>query len=91
MQTFNPQQLEKYYCNLTVIEDDQSSNYAVLDKVGNQVGQILYMGNHEWRYLVDNFPARKKFFSNNLPVLNKEQFEADVQRTGLTLIHVAGE
>lgn len=85
MPDFNPQQLEQHYSNLSVIEHDQFSNYAVLDKYGNHVGQILYMGNDEWRYLVDNFPANKKYFSNNLPVLTKEQFEADVARTGLVI------
>lgn len=88
MQKFNPQQLEQYYSNLSVIEDDQFSNYVVLDNFGNHVGQILYMGNHEWRYMVDNFPANKKYFSNNLPVLTKEQFEADVERTGLKLLYI---
>lgn len=88
MKDFDPHQLQKYYGNLSVIDDDQFSNYAVLDKFGNQVGQILYMGNHEWRYYVDNFPANKKYFTSNLPVLTKEQFDADIQRTGLKLIHV---
>ncbi len=90
MQNFNPHQLEQYYRNLSVIDDDKFSNYAVLDKIGNHVGQILYMGNHEWRYYVDNFPANKKYFANNLPVLTKEQFEADIQRTGLKLLSVTG-
>lgn len=90
MKDFNPHQLQKYYRNLSVIDDDQFSNYAVLDNIGNHIGQILYMGNHEWRYLVDNFPANKKFFTNNLPILTKEQFEADIQRTGLKLLHAAG-
>jgi uncharacterized Zn finger protein len=88
MQNFNPMHLEHHYSNLDVIEDKQFSSYAVLDKVGNHVGQIVYMGEHEWRYLIDNFPAEKKFYSNNLPVQTKEQFESDIQRIGLKLIPI---
>ena len=90
MQIFDPKHLEQLYSNLAVVEDKQFSNYAVLDKIGNYVGQMLYVGNHEWRYYVDNFPANKKYFANNLPVLTKEQFEADIQRTGLKLLSVTG-
>lgn len=90
MKNFNPKQLGQYYSNLAIIDDDKFSNYAVLNDVGSHVGQILYMGNHEWRYYVDNFPANKKYFANNLPVFTKEQFEADIQRTGLMLINAVG-
>lgn len=86
MQNFNPTHLEQYYSNVGVVEDKQFSSYVVLDQVGNEVGQIVYMGDHEWRYLVDNFPAEKKFYSSNLPVKTKEQFESDIQRIGLKLI-----
>lgn len=88
MQNFNPKHLEHHYSNLEVIADNEFSSYAVLDQVGNHVGQIVYMGEHEWRYLVDNFPADKKFYSSNLPVQTKEQFESDIQRIGLKLIPI---
>lgn len=90
MQIFDPKHLEQLYSNLAVVEDKQFSNYAVLDQIGNQVGQIVYMGDHEWRYLLDNFPAEKKFFSSNLPVKTQEQFESDIQRIGLKLFPKQG-
>lgn len=88
MQNFNPMHLEQYYSNVGVVEDKKFSSYVVLDQVGNEVGQIVYMGDHEWRYLVDNFPAEKQFYSSNLPVKTKEQFESDIQRIGLKLIPI---
>ncbi len=90
MQIFDPKHLEQLYSNLAVVEDKQFSNYAVLDQIGNQVGQIVYMGDHEWRYLLDNFPAEKKFYSSNLPVKTQEQFESDIQRIGLKLFPKQG-
>lgn len=90
MQNFNPKHLEEYYSNVKPVEDNHFTSYVVLNKIGNEVGQIVYMGDHEWRYLVDNFPAQKKYYSNNLPVLDKEQFESDIQRIGLELTPIKG-
>ena len=90
MQNFNPKHLEEYYSNVKPVEDNHFTSYMVLNKIGNEVGQIVYMGDHEWRYLVDNFPAQKKYYSNNLPVLYKEQFESDIQRIGLELTPIKG-
>lgn len=83
---FDPQQLHEYYSNIKPVNDSNQAHYAVFDGYGNQTGNIIYMGSHEWRYLLDNFPADKRFYSNNLPVTTREQFEADVLRTGLLLV-----
>lgn len=83
---FDPQQLHTYYSNVRPLDDANQANYAVFDQYGNQTGNIIYMGCHEWRYLLDNFPAEKKFYSNNLPVITKDHFESDVLRTGLQLV-----
>lgn len=78
--------LEQHYSNVKPVEDNRYTTYVLLNEIGNEMGQIVYMGDHEWRYLVDNFPAQKKYYSNNLPVLNKDHFESDIQRIGLKLI-----
>ncbi|QIC72056.1 MULTISPECIES: hypothetical protein [Acinetobacter] len=86
---FDPLQLHQYYNNVKPIDGVYQASYAIFDHYGNQTGSIVYMGQYEWRYLFENFPAEKKFYSNNLPTKTKEQFEADVERTGLKLDHKA--
>ena len=41
------------------------------------------------RVEVDNFPAKKKYYSMNLPVKDLDQFQDDIARCGLTLTRLA--
>ena len=86
MTKFNPTKLDERYSNLIKVIDRGWYLYTVQDKYGNDQGTISYLGENEWRYEVDNFPMAKKEFHSNLPINSNEQFELDIERTGLKLI-----
>ena len=88
---FNPKNVDKYFSNVSVIEDDRFPVYSVKDNYGTESGIITYLGKSEWRVYVDNFPSQKKYFACNYPVHTLDQFIADVSRTGLKLNALGGK
>lgn len=39
----------------------------------------------EYRFVIDNYPRQRKFFSTNLPYRSVEDFEHDLIRTGVEI------
>ncbi len=85
--TFVPDNLDMHYRNVRRIEMRYPA-FEVLDEHGSTAGTITYLGMNNVRVYVDNFPREKKYFNCNYPIRDKQQFEADIARTGLVLVGV---
>jgi hypothetical protein len=59
-------------------------HYIVIDNIGNQTGQIMFIGN-ELSIEVDNFPGQKKYFSTTLPIGTYSEFASELERAGLEI------
>ena len=84
---FDRKTLADSYSNVQRVEDGAFDVYRVFDERGNEAGMITCMRGNEVRVYVDNFPSQKKYFTCNYPVPSSAQFEADIARTGLVLVH----
>jgi len=86
MQTLDIESVDQHFTNVTRDPAALWVTYEVNDKHGNTTGTITFPEADEMRIFVDNFPGAKKYFSSNLPMRSLEQLQADIDRTGLTLI-----
>lgn len=77
--------MESTFSNVERLKEERFPSFRVKDKYGNDAGTISNVAANEWHIFVDNFPSPKRYFSTNLPVDSMEQFESDMERTGLVL------
>ena len=85
---FDPENLDKVFSNLEKFEDrytNCSASYFCVNEKGDRVDSINFLTPSEMRIHVDNFPHQKKFYSSNLPIQSIDEFQKDIERTGLKL------
>ena len=73
--------LKNYGVNPALTDDSLLTRY-ILKLSGNDNLEILVFksDNNEIRFIHDNFPGQRRFFSTNIPYTSIEDFESDLKR-----------
>ena len=87
-QALNRAELERWFKNVERLEDIAGSwTYRVQDQYGNDAGMIQYgKWAESWLFFVDNFPAEKKYYQTDLPMMTVGDMQRDATRAGLELV-----
>lgn len=57
--------------------------YVFSNAKGDFMEVFVIDGRADWRFVIDNYPHQRKFYSTNLPYRNIEDFEHDLERMGI--------
>lgn len=77
--------LKNYECK--VITDDVLLNkYVFRNSQGDYLEIFQFLSDkREIRFVHDNFPGQRRFFSTNIPYSSVNDFESDLNRMGIEL------
>ncbi len=80
---FSHEQLPDIYEGVRIGSATQGVCYVFKNAKGDFMEVFIIDGRNEWRFVIDNYPRQRKFFSTNLPYRNIEDFEHDLIRMGI--------
>lgn len=80
---FNHEQLPNIYEGVRIRNATMGVCYVFSNAKGDFMEVFIINGINEWRFVIDNYPRQRKFFSTNLPYRNIEDFEYDLTRIGI--------
>jgi hypothetical protein len=84
---FDYKKLHEFFSNVHLHSSrDKRVDYLLRNEDGHMVDEIVFLTPFAMRILVDNYPGQKLYFSSDLPITSMEQFQSDVERTGIKLI-----
>lgn len=81
---FDINKLPDYYYGVRKGNSINSESFYFSDVKGNYL-EIHKIGKNDLRFVHDNFPGNRRFFSTNIPYQNIEQFEADLVRMNIPI------
>lgn len=82
--SFKHHQILKYFENVRVSNSTKEC-YIFSDEIGNDFFEVYILSDHDYRFVIDNYPAQRKFYSTNLPYRDINDFESDMARIGIKL------
>lgn len=47
--------------------------------------EVLFLGDNEWRFIIDNFPCQRKSYSTNFPIKTTERFISEMKHIGINI------
>lgn len=50
---------------------------------GKDVLSIHWLGDNEWRFVIDNFPHERKYYTTNFPITTTERFIQEMKHIGI--------
>jgi len=80
----DPKKIDQHFLNVRRVVDDKCEHYAVRHLV-NDIANVTYWGNGEWRIYVDSFPLNKRCYATNIPIRTVQEFTDMMGRLGLVL------
>lgn len=82
---FKHEQLPIIYEGVRIGNATQGVCYVFSNEKGDfmEVYVIQTDKDLQWRFVVDNYPRQRKFYSTNLPYRTIEEFEYDIDRIGI--------
>lgn len=76
----------KNYAVRRVDDDPSLKKYMISDGHSEYLEIYIYVNyDREVRFVHDNFPGQRKFFTTNIPYTSIEDFETDLRRMGIKI------
>lgn len=82
---FTHDMLPNLYEGVRIGNATQGDCYVFSNKKGDfmEVYVIQTDRDLQWRFVIDNYPRQRKFYSTNLPYRSIDDFEYDLERMGI--------
>lgn len=80
---FSHDMLPNLYEGVRIGNAMTGAGYVFSNAKGDFMELFVIDGRNEYRFVIDNFPRQRKFYSTNIPYRSIEDFEYDLERMGI--------
>ncbi len=80
---FNHEQLPDLYEGVRIGNGIIGSCYIFSNQKGDFMELFILHNQTQWKFIIDNFPRQRKYYSTNIPYRTVEDFEHDLVRMGI--------